>query len=236
MSPYKRLFDIVVTTLAIPAWLPAMILTTFIILLFNGWPAIYVSRRYVRKNSYGNITKFRTMVRNAEKIANRDTIHAEPDRQLNLVIDRNLYTKLGIILEKIHFTELPQLFQIFTGVFTLVGNRPMPDNMLRLAREHYPFVEERFSIPCGITGPAQLVGREKLTDVQRLKIEITYAYICQDAYSPLLDLHLLIITVLTPFGYGRNISIAQMEDLLFNYCDADKIPLIKQRVANALAQ
>jgi len=177
------------------------------------------------------------MVKNAEKIANRETIAPEPGKLLNITIHSDLYTPLGKKLERTHFTELPQLLQVLIGTLTLVGNRPMPENMLKIARMKYPYLEERFSIPSGITGPAQLVGRDHLTDVERLEIEITYAKICQVAYSPVLDLELLIMTVMTPFGAYKNISAeTMMNTIMMKYLDPDEATIVKKMVRDVLVK
>ena len=232
----KRIFDFAVVLIAAPIWIPAMAVTAVTILLTSGWPILYLSRRYVLKECrYRTIVKFRAMVKNAEKIANRDTVQAEADKLLNIVINSTLYTPLGQTLEKIHFTELPQLIQVLAGTLTLVGNRPMPENMLNAGRSAYPYIDERFSIPCGITGPAQLSGREKLTDKERLKLEITYVYWCQQAYSPLTDLYFLVITILLPLSLYKHPTISQIEDILFKRTTQDKVGLIKHQVANVMS-
>jgi len=222
----KRIFDLTIVMITAPLWVPTLVLTALAVFITSGWPIIYLSRRYVLRDTYRTIIKFRAMVKNAEAIANRETIAPEPDRMLNIVIQSELYTPLGKVLERTHLTEIPQLLQVLIGTLTLVGNRPMPENMLELARQTYPYLEERFTIPSGITGPAQVVGRDRLSDQERLNLEITYAYICRHAYSPLLDLTLLLITVLTPFGAYRNLNYADMQHFLFTYVSAEKINLI----------
>lgn len=213
----KRFFDLIIVLLASPVWIPAMLLTAITILVTSGWPVIYLSRRYVMKDTYRTVVKFRAMVKNADQLANRDTITPAPNKLLNIDIQDDLYTPLGKILEKTHFTELPQLIQVFWGTLTLVGNRPMPENMLAKARAVYPSIEERFSIPSGITGPAQLAGRDRLNDRERLYLEITYAYICREAYSPLLDFHMLLITLCTPFGFFQKLDLNSVEKILYSY-------------------
>ncbi len=231
----KRGFDIVMVLISAPAWIPAMAIVAVAILLTSGRPIIYLSKRYVFKGSYRTVIKFRAMVRDAEKIANRDTVQPEADKLLNIVIDNELYTPLGKTLEKIHFTELPQLIQVLAGTLTLVGNRPMPENMLRAGRSVHPYIEERFSIPSGITGPAQLIGREKLTDRERLTLEITYACWARHAYSPFTDLHFLLLTILVPFGLCACPSISQVEAILYKHTPAEKILEIKKQVAHIIS-
>lgn len=178
--------------------------------------------------------KFRTMVRDAEKIANRDTIPPAAGKILNIVIDDTLYTPIGKFLEKIHFTELPQLLQVLSGTFTLVGNRPMPENMLEAGRTLYPYLDERFSIPAGIAGPAQLVGRDRLTDEERLKLEITYSCISREAYSPLLDLQLLVMTVIAPLGFFSNLSADELLASMMRHVKSNKREDIARQVAQLL--
>lgn len=226
----KRIFDLTVVLLAAPLWIPAMLLTALAILLTSGWPVIYSSKRYVLKGSYRTVIKFRAMVKNAEQLANRENITPEPGKLLNITIRDDLYTSLGKTLEKIHFTELPQLVQVLAGTLTLVGNRPMPENMLRLGRQVYPYLEERFAIPSGITGPAQLAGRDRLSDKERLDLEITYTHICRIAYSPLLDLHLLLITLCTPLGMYRQLAYDEVFGILFAYLDKNQRDVITSAV------
>jgi lipopolysaccharide/colanic/teichoic acid biosynthesis glycosyltransferase len=226
----KRLFDFIVTLLTAPAWIPAMLVTSLAILIMCGRPVFYFSNRYITKNTFGTVFKFRTMVRNAEQIANRDTVEYETDKVLNIVINKSLYTPLGLFLERIHFTELPQLAQVLTGKLTLVGNRPMPENMLKIGRELYPYIEERFSIPCGITGPAQLAGRDRLSDEERLELEITYSYFSIDSYNPLLDFYLLLITLFTPFGFFRDLSHQDMMNIIYRFVSKNKEQNLRQKV------
>jgi lipopolysaccharide/colanic/teichoic acid biosynthesis glycosyltransferase len=227
----KRIFDIAIVLLASPLWVPTLFLTATAILLTSGWPIIYLSKRYVKQGTYRTVVKFRAMVKNAEMIANRDTVAHQAGKLLNITIQPELYTPLGRLLEKIHFTELPQLIQVLTGTLTLVGNRPMPENMLRLARQTYPYIDERFAISAGITGPAQLAGRDRLSDQERLHLEISYVYICKQAYSPFLDIHLLLITLCTPFGFFHNMSHTEVEQLLYKYTTSEQMDRIRQQIA-----
>ncbi len=234
MPLLKRCFDIVVTLLAAPLWIPAMIITAMAILLTSGWPVVYLSKRYVLKGHYRTVFKFRTMVKNADKIANRDTVEPEPDKLLHITIDKKLYTPIGLFLEKIYFTELPQLLQVLTGTLSLVGNRPMPENMFNAGSEKYPYLNERFCLPGGITGPAQLAGREEITDTERLELEITYCYLCQESYNPLMDFCLLFITILTPLGLFTNMSNKQIIELLFKFTNQEKRAVVEKRIRETM--
>ena len=116
------------------------------------------------------VVKFRTMVKNADKIANRDTLPVDQVRFLNIPPDSPLYTRAGRLLERCGITELPQFVHVLSGRMSIVGNRPLPDNVMDCLREEYPYADDRFLTRAGLTGPAQLVGRDALTDDERLRL------------------------------------------------------------------
>ena len=95
----KRLFDLAVTLLAAVTWVPAMLISCVAILVFDGRPVFYVSRRRVHRDRSIDIIKFRTMRRDADKIANRQTIPQEGVRFLNIASDSPLYTPVGRVIE-----------------------------------------------------------------------------------------------------------------------------------------
>src|SRR5262249_48509372 len=189
-------FDLIVTLLAAVTWVPAIALSCVAILIFDGPPVFYISRRRVHRDRSINILKFRTMRRDADKVANRQTIPEEGVRFLNIPNDSPLYTRVGRVLEALCFTELPQLLHVLSGQMSLVGNRPLPENVVAAIKRDYPQVEERFDTPAGLTGPVQLVGRERLSDDQRLALEIHYCRMAQSTYSIWVDFQILLYTVL----------------------------------------
>jgi exopolysaccharide production protein ExoY len=158
-----------------------------------------VSRRRLSAGPAVPLVKFRTMRRDADRIANRDTVPICNTRFLNLPITSPLYTPIGRVIEGLMLTEMPQLMHVLSGRMSVVGNRPLPDNVVASLAEEFPFVEERFGTPGGLTGPVQLIGRDSVSDVDRLRIEIAYCRTVTDAYSPLLDLKILAYTVLVGF-------------------------------------
>jgi lipopolysaccharide/colanic/teichoic acid biosynthesis glycosyltransferase len=198
--PYKkRIFDLVVSILASVIWIPATLVTAILILLTSGWPIFYISSRRVHQNKSMRVVKFRTMVKNAAQIANRETIPATDTQFLNIPIKSRLYTRLGRLIERICFTELPQIIHVIRGSMSLVGNRPLPENVIEAIKKDVPYAELRFATPCGLTGPVQLVGREQITDAERIRLEVAYCQLCQDDYSMRLDFLILLYTVLLPF-------------------------------------
>lgn len=193
----KRTFDVLVTLAAAPTWIPALLLTAAAIALSEGLPVFYVSRRVVSPGRTAPIIKFRTMVRNADKVYNRATVPVtEGVRFLNVPPDSELYTRVGRTIERLAFTEIPQLLLVLKGDMSLVGSRPLPEAVMASLREAHADVDGRLLTPAGMTGPAQLVGRERMSDRQRLDIEKAYCRIASTANTWKLDFLILLFTVL----------------------------------------
>lgn len=187
----KRLFDLTLSIVLMPIWLPAVALCWLLNVLLNGRPGFYVSTRRVWRDRSIRILKFRTMIPNAEKLANRDTMPIEGQRFLNISPDSSLYTPLGRWIESVYLTELPQFIHVLVGKMTVVGNRPLPQNVVAALKEAFPDAEARFEIPGGLLGPTQLVGRERLSDGDRLHLEALYCQLCRAHYRWWLDFRLL---------------------------------------------
>lgn len=192
----KRVFDVSVTLLSAVVWAPVLLMASLAVLILEGRPIYYRSNRWVRTGDMARIVKFRTMVRNADKLVNRDTVPVSGVRFLNIAPDSPLYTRIGRLLERLGLTELPQLVHVLQGEMSIVGNRPLPDNVLSCLREEYPYADDRFLTKAGLTGPAQLVGRDALTDSERLRVEGAYCLAATHGYRMRLDFMILVNTVL----------------------------------------
>jgi lipopolysaccharide/colanic/teichoic acid biosynthesis glycosyltransferase len=211
----KRAFDLFVTLTAAMVWVPAMLVTALAILLLEGRPVFYVSSRVVGRGRTARVIKFRTMIRNAESVYNRHVVPVSDGvRFLNLPPDSPLYTPIGRLIERIAFTELPQLLLVLKGEMSLVGNRPLPENVMASLREAYPDVDARLDTPGGMTGPVQLIGRERLTDGQRLDLEKTYCRVAQGAVTWRLDFLILLYTVLEALRLRHPMTVGQVRDFL----------------------
>jgi lipopolysaccharide/colanic/teichoic acid biosynthesis glycosyltransferase len=197
----KRAFDLVVGLSMVLALLPVLSVLAICLLLLEGRPIFYVSCRRTDRGPPRNVAKFRTMRREADRIANRDTLPVDGTRFLNLPRDSPLYTPMGRFIERMMMTEMPQLLHVLQGHMSLIGNRPLPENVVRSLAEAYPHAERRFLVRAGLTGPVQLVGRDGLSDAARLEIEIAYCEAVLRSYSATLDALILLYTVfagLTP--------------------------------------
>lgn len=192
----KRLLDVSLVLFTIPIWLPVFLFCILMQAVFEGRPIFYRSMRIVQAGRQAQTWKFRTMVRDAARMYNRDTVPVSGQRFLNTPIDSPLYTRTGRFIERFQFTELPQVFQVLSGTMTIVGSRPLPENVVNSLLEVFPNAQERFSTPCGLTGIVQLVGREELPDADRLALEICYCKAVLERYAMRLDLMILVYTIL----------------------------------------
>jgi len=228
MPRTKRLFDLALTLLAAPLWLPLLAAGTLAVLVSSGWPPFYVSTRRVYRPQAIRLMKFRAMVKNADRIANRKTIPVTNQRFLNIPRDSSLYTPVGRWLERFFLTELPQILHVLAGQMTIVGNRPLPESVIDELRTRHPDVEDRFAVRSGLMGPVQLVGREVLADDARLKLEITYCRLCAESYSIQLDLALLMHTALVLIRALPQRSADEVEALMRRYARGGLRVIVKE--------
>lgn len=155
------------------------------------------------------------MVRDAERLANRNTIPVDNGtRFLNISIDSELYTRVGRLIERCSLTELPQLFHVLSGKMGLIGNRPLPQNVVNSLLEVHPDAEDRFKVKAGLCGPVQLVGRSELTDEERLRIEALYCQRVLHGHSVRLDAFIFFNTVLIGLRWRQPLTLEAVESRL----------------------
>lgn len=170
----KRAIDLCLATLIIIVTLPVFLLTGLLILILEGRPIFYVSRRYVSATRTIPVYKFRSMARNANSPRYRLKQRFMRDGFLDIPLDCEVYTPIGRILERTQIVELPQMFNVLFHGMSLIGNRPLPHENLELLRK-FPGWHLRFDSPGGISGIAQVAGKLSLLPEERLNLEIGYA-------------------------------------------------------------
>lgn len=178
----KRLFDFIISFLAILVLLFPMIIIAIMIKVDDGGPIIFKQKRGGYKQSHFNIIKFRTMVLNAEK------------KGLGYKTEENdpRITKVGKILRKFSLDELPQLFNVLKGDMSIVGPRPA----LTVQTDNYDNYQlKRLDVRPGITGLAQVNGRNSLSWDERIKLDIEYV----EKQSFLFDIKILFKTIIIVF-------------------------------------
>ncbi|MFZ2974183.1 MAG: sugar transferase [Ferribacterium limneticum] len=175
----KRIFDLLLCLLASLVLLIPVVVLGLLIYLTSPGPALYWSDRVGRKNRIFRMPKFRSMRIDTPVVAT------------HLLSDPNVYlTPIGSFLRKSSLDELPQLWSILVGDMSFVGPRPAlfnQDDLVALRTEHG--VHEL--VP-GLTGWAQINGRDELAIVDKVKLDAEYL----ERQSLRFDLHILWMTLL----------------------------------------
>jgi O-antigen biosynthesis protein WbqP len=186
---FKRVFDIFFSILIVfPIFLILTILYLFIKIESKG-PFIHWSRRVGVNNKIFYMPKIRTM------------IDGSPDVATHLLKDPNKFvTKIGRILRKKSLDELPQIFSVLIGDMSLVGPRPALYNQDDLISERKKYKID--TIKPGITGWAQINGRDSLTIIEKVQLD-KYYYINKSIY---LDILILFKTIVNNFNNKHDIS------------------------------
>ncbi|WP_075521062.1 sugar transferase [Candidatus Pelagibacter communis] len=186
---FKRIFDIFFSVLiVIPIIIILIILYIFIKIESKG-PFIHWSRRVGIDNKIFYMPKIRTMIVGSPDVATH--LLKDPDK---------FVTKIGHILRKKSLDELPQIYSVLKGDMSLVGPRPALHNQGDLISERKKY--EIDAIKPGITGWAQINGRDNLTIIEKVQLD-KYYYINK---SVLLDLLILFKTLVKSFNNKYDIS------------------------------
>ena len=178
----KRIIDILGSLIGMIILLPLFIIIAILIKLTSEGPVFFRQERLGKDGKVFKILKFRTMVVNAEKIGDGLKVKSENDSRI---------TKIGRFLRATSLDELPQLWNVFIGQMSLVGPRPPATYFPYDGYENYPdWTKKRFSMRPGITGLAQVKGRNSISWDQRIIIDNTYI----DSFNIWLDIKILLIT------------------------------------------
>jgi lipopolysaccharide/colanic/teichoic acid biosynthesis glycosyltransferase len=145
----KRLFDIAVASIGLVVLSPLMVATAIAVLLDDGWPILFGHERQSRGGRVFRCLKFRTMRRNAERMAMNYADQNICDGPQVFITDDPRVTRLGRVLRRCHIDELPQLINVALGEMSLVGPRPSPERENRMCPA---WRDVRLSVRPGITG------------------------------------------------------------------------------------
>lgn len=192
----KRLFDLVVASLALIVLSPLFAVLAFLVKRSSPGPILFVQERIGRNGEPFPFYKFRTMVHDSD-----DAIHRQfaamfingsgaassQDKVYKLTEDPRV-TAIGRWLRKTSLDELPQLFNIVRGEMSLVGPRPP----IAYELDHYqPWHHERLRITPGLTGLWQVSGRSNVPFEEMVRLDIHYI----NSWSLWSDLRILFKTV-----------------------------------------
>ncbi len=177
----KRALDVFVSGFFIVLLSPVFLALALIIKLTSPGPVLFRQGRMGRNGKPFGICKFRSMITNAPDVRN-------PDGSAYTGEDDPRVTKIGKFLRKTSLDELPQLFNVFKGDMSLVG--PRPDQVDQI--KYYTEEEKRkLLVKPGITGLAQINGRNNIPWSKRKRLDIEYV----DRQSFFFDVGILFKTV-----------------------------------------
>lgn len=183
----KRAMDIVAAVVLLVLLSPLLLLIALLIRLDSPGAAIFTQKRVGQYHRIFTMYKFRTMVQNADQLAQKVA-----ERRDGAVIHKKRrdprVTRVGAFLRKTSLDELPQLVNVFKGDMSLVGPRP---ELPWLVVNYAPWQYRRFTVPQGITGWWQVNGRSDRP--MHLHTEDDLFYIRN--YSLWLDIKILLMTV-----------------------------------------
>lgn len=208
----KRTIDIVTSVTLLVLLSPILLLATIAILVMEGRPVFYISRRHISVDRVIPIVKFRTMVRDAKSPKYDLNGRFMQDGYLDIPIDCEVYTRIGRILEKSQLVEILQLFNVIFHGMSLIGNRPLPSENLQLLKK-FPGWQDRFSSPAGMTGITQVVGKYNLQPSERLELEMLYSKVYNEGNVLLCDIEIVFFTIRL-IAKGKTISIEYARHLL----------------------
>ncbi len=170
----KRLFDLLLTTLGLVIILPLMLVISLLVWIFLGTPILFRQPRPGYKGRPFITYKFRTM-----------TNRIGPGG--NLLPDAERLTSFGRFLRSTSLDDLPQIFNVLLGDMSLVGPRPL---LMQYLQRYTPEQMRRHDVLPGITGWAQIHGRNTLDWEDKFRLDVWYV----DHWSFWLDLKILFQT------------------------------------------
>ena len=170
----KRIFDITTSMVLLFFLSPLMLIIYLLVILNLGSPAFFLQERAGRNNKVFKIIKFRTM---------KDA----KDKKGNDLPDYKRVTKLGSFLRTTSLDELPELINVIKGEMSLVGPRPLLTQYLPIYNEEQI---RRHEVLPGVTGWAQVNGRNSLTWNEKFKLDVWYV----DNRTFWIDIKILFLT------------------------------------------
>lgn len=186
----KRVFDVVVSSVALVPLAPVLALTALAVRLDSPGPALFLQRRAGAQGVPFRVIKFRTMTPDAEeRLGELISLHELEHPMFKLQQDPRV-TRFGRFLRRSSLDELPQLINVLKGDMSIVGPRPEQVELVDCYSEEQRF---RLEVKPGITGPMQVYGRGELHFDERLAVERDYI----ENLSLQRDVRILLLTIST---------------------------------------
>jgi lipopolysaccharide/colanic/teichoic acid biosynthesis glycosyltransferase len=176
----KRGFDLCFALLASILLLPIFIFLCLVLFIYEGKPIFFKQNRPGKKEKIFKLIKFNTMT----PLKPHETTETRPDH--------TRITKIGSWMRKTSLDEIPQLINVIKGDISLVGPRPLLTEYLPLYNQRQKL---RHTVMPGITGWAQINGRNTINWEQKFEFDIWYV----ENWSLFLDLKILFLTLFKVF-------------------------------------
>jgi len=171
----KRFFDFTFSLTAFLLLSPLFIITSILLAIYLKGSPYFIQRRPGYKGEIFNIVKFKTM----SDLKDKDGV---------LLPDEKRIFKLGLVIRKLSLDEIPQLLNVVKADMSLVGPRPLLVKYLEIYND---FQKQRHLVKPGITGWAQVNGRNAISWQQKFEYDVWYV----DHFTFLLDIKILILTI-----------------------------------------
>ncbi|MCE5319771.1 MAG: sugar transferase [Bacteroidales bacterium] len=171
----KRIIDFILALSGIVILSPVLLLIIIILFLANNGKVFFIQKRPGKMLNIIKIIKFRTMTDNRDSIG-------------NLLPDSLRLTAIGKFIRTTSIDELPQLFNVLKGDMSLIGPRPLLVEYIPLYSKHQA---RRHEVRPGITGWAQVNGRNAISWQQKFEFDIWYV----DNISFWLDIRIIFLTI-----------------------------------------
>jgi len=172
---FKNIIDLIVALIAFILFLPIFIVVALLLTIVNKGNPFFFQERPGKNERIFKVIKFKTM-------------NDFKDEKGNLLPDKDRLTKVGLFVRKTSLDEIPQLLNVIKGDMSLIGPRPLLVEYLPLYNDEQ---KKRHNVKPGITGWAQINGRNAISWEEKFKLDVYYV----KNISFLLDLKILFLTL-----------------------------------------